>query len=278
MARRDEGFFTAKDNTRLYWQSALPDGEPTDFVGIVHGYADHSERYRHTIDWLAAHGHGVLAFDYRGHGKADGRRGDCLTWEDFLDDLDAFWAKLKEMAGDKPVFLLAHSHGALMATHRVARQLPGLKGLVLSAPFYKLAFEPPGLKLFFGRIVKRIAGGIHMGNELDFAQLSRDEAWQKATAADPMYFRVTTPRWFFQTLDTQAALAGKGKDISLPVLMLAGGEDPIASMPAAKGFFETIASQDKTLKEYEGMRHEVLNELGKEQVLADINQWISAHR
>jgi len=268
MARRDEGFFSSKDNTRLYWQSAMPDGEPTDFVGIVHGYADHSERFRHTIDWLADHG----------HGKADGSRGDCKKWEDFLDDFDAFWAKLNEAAKGKPVFILAHSHGALIATHRVARQLPGLKGLILTSPFYKLAFEPPGVKLFFGRLMRHVAGGMHMGNELAADQLSRDEAWQKSTLADPLYFHVTTPRWFFQTLDWQAALAGKGKELTGPLLMLVGTDDKIASVPAAKGFFETIASQDKTLKEYEGMRHEVLNEVGKEQVLGDINQWISAHR
>ena len=147
MTRRDEGFFSARDNTRLYWQSALPDAEPTAFVGIVHGFGDHSGRYKRVIDALVADGYGVMAFDYRGHGKADGRRGYCVKWPDFLDDLETFWARLRGMAQGKPTFLLGHSHGALMALHWVLRKPEGLKGLLLTSPYLKLALDPPAIKV-----------------------------------------------------------------------------------------------------------------------------------
>jgi alpha-beta hydrolase superfamily lysophospholipase len=278
MSRRDEGFFSSKDGTRLFWRSAVPDGAATALVAIVHGYGDHSGRYLPTMDALVARGFATLAFDYRGHGKADGARADCGAWGDYLDDLDAFWRKARDRAGGLPVFLLGHSNGALIATHWVAQRPDGLAGLVLTAPFYALAFKPPALKLLAARLLKGVVPGLKLGNELKPEQLSRDPAWQAQTSADPLYLHTTTPRWFFETAGAQQRLTGLGRQVVAPLLMLAGGDDPIAKMSAARGFFETIASTDKTWKEYPGFRHEVLNETGKEQVIDDIARWISAHR
>lgn len=278
MARRDEGYFSSKDGTRLFWRSAAPDGQATAMVAVVHGYGDHSGRYLHTMDALVAKGFSTLAVDYRGHGKADGRRADCAKWSDYLDDMNVFWGRVREAAGGLPTFVLGHSHGSLIATHWIASKPDGLAGVILSAPYYKLAFEPPALTLFGAKVIKGILPGLHISNQLKPEQLSRDPEWQKTTAADPLYLHVTTPRWFFEHLAAQDRLAGLGSAITQPLLMLAGLADPIASMPAAKAFFETIASKDKTWKEYADFRHEVLNEVGKERVVDDIAQWISSHR
>lgn len=278
MALRDEGFLTSRDGTRLFWRSEVPETEPQAWVGIVHGYGDHSGRYSQPSQAIAAAGFGVLSFDYRGHGRADGPRADCGQWSDYLDDLKAFFSRLTEVAAGKPIFLLAHSHGALMATHFLGAGVPSeLKGVVLSAPFYALAFEPPPLKVFGARLIRSILPGLKVGNELKPEQLSRDTAWQDATRADPYYLHHTTPRWFFGCQAAQHALKGLGSKIGLPLLMLAGTADPIASMPAAKAFFETLASKDKTYKEYDDFRHEVLMEKGKELVWADVTRWISEH-
>ena len=278
MARRDEGFFSSKDGTRLFWRSVTPEAAPTAMVAVVHGYGDHSGRYAHTMDALAARGFSTLAVDYRGHGKADGKRADCLKWSDYLDDMNVFWGRVREAAGALPAFVLAHSHGGLIATHWATAKPEGLKGLVLTSPYYKLAFEPPALKLFGAKLIKGLMPGLEIGNELKPEQLSKDPEWQKTTAADPLYLHVTTPRWFFEHTAAQDRLAGLGSAITVPLFMATGGSDPIASTPAAKAFFETVASKDKAYKEYPGFLHEVLNEVGKDGVIDDIAQWISAHR
>lgn len=277
MPRRDEGYFSSKDGTRLYWQSMAPDADPKAVIGIVHGYGDHSGRYEATTEAFVTRGFSVIAFDYRGHGKADGKRADVLKWEHYLDDMETFWSRVVEAAKGAPAFVVAHSHGALIATHWAARRPQHVTGLVFVSPFYALAFEPPALKLFAAKLIRGLAPGLQLGNELKPDQLSRDEKWQQATAADPLYLHVTTPRWFFEHQAAQRQLAGLGKDLQLPLLMAAGSDDPIASVPAARAFFETVAARDKTWKEYAGYRHEVLNEIGKEQVWADISQWISEH-
>lgn len=277
MRRQDEGFFASKDGTRLFWRLDAPTAEPSAWLGVVHGYGDHCGRYRQPIDAFVAAGFGVLSFDYRGHGKADGPRADCNAWGDYLEDMKVFFARLVDAAKGKPIFLVAHSHGALIATHFLAAPPPELKGAVLSAPFYALAFEPPALKLLAAKLVKGVLPGLKLGNELKPQDLSRDPAWQAETKADPLYLHVTTPRWFFEMQGAQRRLSGLGPSVKLPLLMLAGTADPIASMPAAKAFFETVGSRDKTYKEYGDYRHEVLMEVGREQVWADISSWISAH-
>jgi alpha-beta hydrolase superfamily lysophospholipase len=277
MTRRDEGFFSSKDGTRLFWRSAAPEGEAKAHVAIVHGYGDHSGRYLATMDALVALGFSTSAVDYRGHGKADGARADVGAWPDYLDDLEAFWRKATDLAQGKKAFVLAHSHGGLIATHWAALKPIGLTGLVLTAPFYALAFKPPPLKIFAAKLIKGLLPGLSMSNELKPDQLSRDEAWQQQTAADPLYLHSTTPRWFFECMGAQARLKGLGASVTAPLLMAAGTDDPIAATAVAKAFFATIASTDKTWKEYQGFRHEIVNEVGKEAVIADIVQWISSH-
>ena len=278
MPRRDEGFFASKDGTRLFWRSETPDAEPRAWLGVVHGYGDHCGRYQKPIEAFVKDGFGVLTFDYRGHGKADGPRGDVNVWSDYLEDLKAFLARLVDSAKGKPLFLVAHSHGALMATHFLAAGGPQqLKGVVLTAPFYALAFEPPALKLLGAKLIRGIFPGLKIDKELKLEGLSRDVEWQKETKNDPLYVHTTTPRWFFECQGAQRSLAGMGPGISIPLLMLAGTADPIASMPAAKAFFETIGTQNKTYKEYGDYRHEVMMEIGREQVWADISSWISAN-
>jgi len=277
MPRRDEGYFASKDGTRLFWTRQVPDAEPKAWLGVVHGYGDHCGRYTRPIEAFVNAGFGVLAFDYRGHGKASGARADCNRWDDYLDDMAGFFARLVDAARGKPIFLVAHSHGALITTHFMASPPPELKGAVLTAPFYALAFQPPALKLLGAKLIKGLMPGLKIGNELKPDQLSRDPAWQQETKNDPLYLHTTTPRWFFETQAAQQRLTGLGNRVTLPLLMLAGTADPIASMPAAKAFFETVASKDKTFKEYGDYRHEVMMEVGREQVWSDISQWISSH-
>lgn len=278
MPRREEGQFSSRDNTRLYWQSLLPDGPPQAFVGIVHGFGDHSGRYRRVMEYLVSQNIGVLAFDYRGHGKADGRRGYAEQWEEFLNDLEVFWARLRGMNAGLPTFILAHSHGALMACHWALRKPEGLKGLILTSPYLQLALDPPALKVLAGKLVGMVIPWLKVPTGITFAQLSTDEAWQRETAEDTLYGRTTTPRWFNTSSAAQTQLAGRGREIVAPILMLTAGADTIASTPAAKAFFETLGSNDKQYKEYPGMMHEILCEKDKEAVWKDITSWISAHR
>jgi len=275
--RHDEGFFSARDNLRLFWASDVPDA-PRAWVGVVHGYADHCGRYKGPIGHLAQQGLGVMALDYRGHGQADGRRGYCERFSDFVGDLDAFWQRLREAAAGKKAFLLLHSNGALVGLKWAVGGKPeGLAGWILSAPYLKLALKPPAAKVLGAKVVGKLVPWMPIKTEISPRDLTRDEEFQRTTAQDPLYLKIVTPRWFNESNRAQEEVARAGAAVTWPTYLFCGAEDPLASTPAAREFFDTIAAPDKTIKVYPGMRHECMNELGKEEVWRDVAGWISAH-
>ncbi len=277
MPRHDEGFFSAKDNLRLFWQSELPDA-PKAHIGIVHGYAEHVGRYKETIASLVSSGFAVHSFDYRGHGQADGRRGYVERWGEYLEDLDLFWARVKVAAKGEKTFLLSHSHGGLMSAHYLAKRKPsGVAGAIFSSPYLKLAMKPPVLKLYGAKLIGKVIPWLPVASGIELEQLSSDPELQKATGNDVLYIRTVTPRWFTESLAAQLEVAGLAPQITLPVLVFCGAGDTIAEPAATRKFFESLGAADKKFKEYPGMLHETLNERGKEEVVSDIVRWISAH-
>lgn len=278
MPRRDEGFFSAKDNLRLYWETTFPEGEPRAHIGVVHGYADHSGRYRGIIDALAADGYAVHAFDYRGHGQADGRRGFCDRFSDYLDDLELFWKRIRAAAGGKKTFLLAHSNGGLMAIHwLLARGPEGVAGVILSAPYLKLAITPPATKLLAAKAMQKLIPWLPIKTELTPQDLTRDMEEQRKVEKDPLYGRIVTPRWFIEAGKAQLEAMKGAAGVKVPLFVFCGEADGVASGVATREFFDLAASPDKRFKKYPGMRHEPLNEIGREEVYRDISGWISEH-
>jgi alpha-beta hydrolase superfamily lysophospholipase len=275
-ARHDEGFFSAQDNLRLFWESDVPTASRAH-VAIIHGYAEHSGRYAKVIAYLVEQGFAVHAFDYRGHGQSDGRRGHCDAFSEYVDDVDRFLTRVHAGAGGQKVFILAHSHGALIVLHWLAKASFIPAGLIFSAPWLRLGFEPPKLKVLAGRAMAKIMPWLPFGNELVPEQMTRDVEVQRATERDPLYNRQTTPGWFVAATGAQADALTLGPTIQTPLLVVYGSEDVVALPQTTRTFFETIASGDKTLREYAGMRHEVLREIGKEDVFREISDWISAH-
>jgi len=275
----DEGWLDAHDGLRLYRRSFTPaDAEATKaHVLIVHGYGEHLGRYRETMERLGRAGYATHAYDYRGHGKSGGVRAHVEAFGHYLADLDLAFAFARDRAqkdGAKKVFLLGHSLGGLITARWLLGRTEGVAGAILSSPFMALAFEPARIKTMAASLLDVLAPRFRLSNELKYEQLTRDEAIRKATRADPLYQKVTTPRWFKQTGAAQAETLTRAKEITVPCLVLVGEADPIASPAAAKKLFAGLGSARKTLKAYDGFLHEVLNEVGRDAAFADIVAFI----
>lgn len=276
MVHHEEGFLDV-DGVRLWTEDDVPTGARAHVL-LLHGYADHLGRYRAFRDALLAEGFGVHGYDQRGHGRTAGPRGHVQKFSDYLDDFDRCLARMRTQGGNTRAFVVGHSHGGLEALAALQRRgTPLLDGLVLSAPYLALAFRPPAWKSAMAGIVQGFLPALRMPLEIDLTALSRDETWVRSTAADPLYNRVGTPRWFTESSRAQAEVLAAGAAIHCPVLLAVGTDDRIADAPTAKRFFDTLGTKDRTLREYPGMRHELLNELGKEEVFRDICRWISEH-
>lgn len=277
---RDSAVFDAKDGLRLFHRWVIP-ANPKAVVAVVHGYGDHSGRYVHVLEHLAQAGFAAHALDYRGHGQAGGKRGAVGTFQDYLDDLGLFLQRVADRSPDLELFLLGHSHGGLMSavycSGERAESLPKAKGLVLSGPYFRLRIEPSSFQKFLTQSVGKILPNLAVKNPLNETMLTHDEAMQDATRNDPLYHRAVTPGWFSASNGAQVQAMAEAAKLQIPLLVLQGAEDPVAHPEGASAYVDAAGTSDKTLKSYAGMLHEPFNEVGREEVLNDLVDWLSAH-
>jgi len=271
LARRQEGFLRAPDGLRLYWRRYTPPS-PRATVMVLHGAGDHSGRYPGLTDALVRAGHEVALLDFRGHGQSDGRRWYVDQFEDYLGDLDTFAASVREASGGRRLFVVAHSQGGHIAAHWGLRPGLGVAGFVLSSPFFRLAVDPPKVKVWASLLVGRVVPFLPVDAELDLAELTSDPDMQRWTAEDPLYLRKTTP----ESGRAQGELRRRAEAFAYPVLVMVGSADRIADPQAGKEFEAAAGSKDKALKVYEGLRHEIFNEVGRSGPIGDAVAWISA--
>lgn len=270
-------FFQSRDGTQLHEQTWPAQGTALASVVIVHGYGEHIARYDETGRALAAAGFSVRGLDLRGHGQSSGVRGYCDRFDQYLEDLDAMIARAR---GDNlPVYILAHSFGALVAPFYTLAHAGAVAGMVLTSPFWKLALAVPPAKLIAGKIASRVYGKLALPSGLRGADVTRDPEIAAAYDRDPLNNKTATARWFTEASAAQESLVARAAELTLPVLVVAGEADKIAASSQARVVFDRIASKDKTLRMLTGQYHEVLNEPkpDREKTVAEIVEWLRAH-
>lgn len=276
----DEGAVGAGARTTsgpaLYQASAMPKHEVKLVLGMLHGYADHGARYAHVMGALAEHGIGSVVLDMRGHGRAEGPRGACVRFEEFLDDARELRALVRSRAKGAPMFLFGHSFGGLVAAASALAEPSPWKGLVLSAPFFGLAMEVPRAKLIAGRVASRLWPRLGLPSGLAGADLTHDAAKARAYDADPLVFKNATARWFTESVAAQKKTLEGAPRLSLPLYMTFGTQDRVASFAAGKRFFDAAGSEEKTWDARDGLFHEVLNEPSWKDVVEPLARWLLA--
>ena len=278
-----EDFFPARDGLRLFQRRWLPGGRAPCTHGwraevlLVHGIVEHGGRYAPTAEALARDGCAVSALDLRGHGKSEGLRCWIRSFDEYVDDLDGFFDRVVRQAEGKPVFVLGHSLGGLIALLWCIRCRRKLAGLILSGPALQVRRE-----LF--PLLRRLAGlasvlfprlrVVRMGGR----NISRDAAVVAQFRDDPLVFHGRFPvRTGAEILRAGNLARAEFDQLDVPLLILHGTADRVAAVEASQELFQRAKATDKTLRLYPGLYHEVLNEPEKEQVLADLFQWIDKY-
>lgn len=271
-----QGWLDSADGVRLYRESDIP-AQPKAAILFVHGFADHCGRYAAMAADFAAEGYACFRYDYRGHGRSDGKRGHIFAFDDYLRDLRAArdWFEA-ETAGLKR-FILAHSNGGLISLHGASREPANLDGLVLSSPFFGFGVKVPAVKAFAGRLTSRIMPAFTQPTALDAATVSHHPEIIEQYATDPLIGRVASSRWFTETVAAHERSPAAARALTLPVFMQQAGDDRIASAPDAKRIFDQLGGDDVTFTAYDGLFHEIWFELERDQVIADLKAWLADH-
>jgi alpha-beta hydrolase superfamily lysophospholipase len=244
-----------------------PAPAPKAAVALLHGLAEHSGRYEHVAATLNAAGYTVVAVDIRGHGRSQGWPGEVSGLDDWVADTKALLERTRNAAGELPVFLLGHSLGALIAGAYVARTGgDGLRGVVLSS-----------LAVLAGQELLESMGDPD-GQGIPSTALSRDPEVQRAYDEDPLVFADRVPpESTAASLEAAIEVYQAASSITLPVLVFHGSADGIADPDGAREFFDQLGSPDKRWRQYEGLRHETMNEPERDEVLTDLVAWLDGH-
>jgi alpha-beta hydrolase superfamily lysophospholipase len=261
----------ARDGTELLVRHWAPAGDAWATVVLVHGIAEHSGRYEHVGDWLAAAGLEVAGFDLRGFGGSGGRRAVVERWRGRHDDLAERIAAARADAAGRPVVVWGHSLGGLIALgYCVSEVTPDLPdALVLSAP--ALDSATPRWQRVLAGILTRVAPTILVKNAFDGSALSRDPRVAEAYVADPLNQHSTTTRFGAEALAEGARVRAALDRLSIPTYVLHGEADrlvpPNASEPLGR-------LPGVTRRTWPGLRHESHNEPEGQAVVAAAVAWL----
>lgn len=243
-------------------------------VVICHGVNSHGGQYLWSAGQLAMDGLAAFALDLRGRGKSGGPRYYVDDVAEYVADVAAVIGLAKSRHPGVPVFLLGHSAGGVVSSSYVLDHASEIAGLVCESFAFKVPAPVPVLALIKGiaRIAPRLPV-LTLRNE-DF---SRDPIAVRILNSDPLTAGEVQPaRTVAALVRANERLRREFPRVTLPLLILHGTADK-ATLPAgSQFFFDTAGSKDKTLKLYDGHYHDLLNDVGKDAVLADIRGWIDA--
>jgi len=262
------------EGLKLFVRSWRPGGKARGLVLIVPGFNAHSGYYHWVAEQLTTSGLAAYAVDLRGRGQSDGERFYITDFEDYVSDVANVAALAKSREPGLPVFLLGHSAGGVVSCLYTLEHQAELAGLVCESFAFQLPAPDFVLAVFrgMGHLAPH-AHILHLKNET----FSRDPKVVEALNDDPLVGQETQPS---QTMAAMVRADERVKQgfplITLPVLILHGTLDKNAKPSGSQLFYDSVGSTDKTLKLYEGSYHDLLNDLDKELVMADINSWIDA--
>jgi len=272
----EDDSFVGVRGLKIHARTWLPAGAPIGVVVIAHGFAEHGGRYAAVAERLVADGIAVRAADHRGHGLSEGRRTSIVRFGDYVDDLTTVIAQARARWPSLRIVLLGHSMGGLVALDLAVRPGGPVDGLVLSAPA-ACPREVSRFTLAVGRALSRVAPNTGV-LRLPLNRISRDPAVVDAYTKDPLVFR--TPiraRLGAEMLDAMDRVEAGLPSLRTPLLVMQGTADGLVDPGCGPHVYDRAGSEDKTLKMYDGLWHEIFNEPERDHVLDDLTGWLRSH-
>ena len=302
---QDFYFQSSTGRTSIHALKCVPDSKPRAVVQIAHGIAEHIDRYRPFMEFLADNGFVVAGNDHLGHGKSirvpdeQGFFAEKDGWWRVVDDMDKLHDIMSNEYPELPYVLFGHSMGSFLTRTYLIKHPDKYDGVILSGTGH----QSPALVLggnAAASVMAKLSGAMGDGAKLDslafgtylnkienprtkFDWLSRDTEQVDKYIADPLcgfvgkigLYRDMMQGIKFITDKKNIAQMNKEK----PVYFMSGDGDPVGDygkgVERAYKAFCDAGLHDVFMRLYPGGRHEMLNETNKEQVYQDILSWLN---
>jgi acylglycerol lipase len=267
-----EETFEGSTGLHIFFRSWQPVARARGVVVIVPGFNSHSGYYVWVAQQLSEIGLAVYAVDLRGRGRSDGERFYTASFDEYVTDVADMITLAKSREPGLPVYVLGHSAGGVVACLFAIEHQSELAGLVCESFAFQLPAPDFVLAVFKG--LAHAAPHAHV-LRLKNEDFSRDPEVVRRMNEDPLIAHETQPtRTLAEMVRADERLKASFPLITLPLLILHGTADRAAKASGSEYFFGTAGSEDKTLELYEGHYHDLLNDVGREEVMGDVTRWL----
>ncbi len=259
----------------VYWQ---PTSESDRVVILVHGLSEHSGRYQHVAEHLTQAGYHVYSQDNRGHGLSSGERQHLSSHTSFINDLKQHYDRIKQNHPNSKIFMLGHSLGSVISLQFVLTNPKAIDALIVTGTATDVAPSVSPILRTIGNVLNRISKNMPISPPGGNEALTKDPDMLRAAAADELFYHGWTKTGIAKfALDMGEEIQNRASEITLPILIMHGKEDEVTPVSGSEIMYERVSSTDKTIKLWDGMRHEILNEVDRAAVLALVTDWLSQH-
>ena len=262
---------TTSDGVRLEGRTYDP-VRPAGELFIVHGLAEHLGRYSRVASFFSERHLRVVVYSQRGHGRSGGPRAYAPSFERLVDDcrevIDAHSRTSREHR-----LLYGHSMGGCEVLTFGMEYPEYVGGLVAASPFLRSARPVPRHLWWIAKVANYLFPTLGFNPHLDPELLTRDPRAARSLLEDPLWKPRLTARLGMELFAAGRRALARAPRLTVPTLLLHGSDDALTSPEASRHFAETNPQYCR-FRLFEGMRHELHQDLGREEVLDTIWQWI----
>lgn len=279
--------WTAPDGDAFPCEEWTVGGPVRGVLVCVHGMGGCAADFRVLAESTVRAGFPTFSLNLRGQGNdpRPARRGNFLDLPVLASDIEAFADMARARFPGAPVFFCGESLGALLVSWMLTEKpdLPPIRGAIFSAPVIELKTPSPPAVRWALRLLATVTPGLRfypawfVSGKTEPLRITRDEEHARWFRSSPHFIRAFSFRFLFalgQLMDTTRTLAGK---LTVPSLVLAGGQDVFLRPEQIRAWFDDIAAGDKTFLLYPGAYHVLWNDLDRALVVADIVAWLQNH-
>lgn len=268
-----EAYLKVRDGIELFYKKDIIQS-PKAVILINHGFAEHLGRYDYVAKEFNKSEYSVYRYDLRGHGKTRSTKGHIESYEDFIGDCNEMVSLVKSENKELPIFMLGHSMGGFITCLYGLRYPDALAGQILSGAAVNRLPAAKGIKSSLLKILSKVAKMKMIKNIVENDICSVEQVVEDYKN-DQLVLKEATVNLFSQFL-----VYGREEinedigDYKYPCFIVHGEKDKIVPVEIGKYLYDNIASEDKQIKIYDNLYHEILNENEKDEVIGDMITWL----